>query len=244
MLLRLVEHPRIITLLTLVLESYHGNMQEWIDTSTKIFAAFLPPAGRLQVVLDTPSSLSSLHQLLATMSPAAINLKGMFFALLKPSYLSSLQQLGRWLALLASTLKLMVAVFPEVTVLTVLKGMSLLPPSLYLVGTDIQPLHWPDEEGVDEATKMACFVFSAVHLGTVALSHAMRGGGGGRGGGEEESGRMLLPLVMADLLLLLQTLSSGECCVSVREHSAIDHVTMYRWILCPQSSNVLSAAPS
>lgn len=215
MLLRLVEHPRVITLLTLVLESYHGNLQEWNNTSTKIFAAFLPLAGRLRVVLDTPTSLSSLHQLLAAMTPSAINLKGLFFALLKITSLETIQQLGRWLALLSSTLKLMVTVFPEKTVLSELVGLTLDTPSVHLTGADIQPYNWTkeeeredgekkkEEEEVSVGTRLARFLINAVYIGVLSLSFVTHRGA-------EEEGEQLLLQVVGDLLLLMQTLLNSE----------------------------------
>ena len=222
MLIRLVEHPRVITLLTLVLESYHGTVQDWTNTSTKIFASFLPLAGRLQVALDTPSSLSSLHQLLAAMTPSSINLKGLFFALLKSTSLVTIKQLGRWLALLSSTLKLMVTVFPERTVLSELAGLVLSTPEVHLTGIKIQPHTWSEKKGLDTATSLAEFLINSVYIGVIALSCILHRGVGGT---EAAEGGQLLLLVISDLLLLMQTLLNSKLSHSCRHMScvSVDH---------------------
>lgn len=201
MLLRLIEYPRVITLLTLVLESYHSNTQHWTNVSKKIFASFLPPSSRLQVVLDTPIALSALHQLLAVMDPSAINLQGLFIALLKVSSIASCEMLCRWLALLTSTLKLLVMVFPEETVLSEIKDMGLTPPTFKYVGEEVSPLQWPSEAVVSVSMRLARFLLSTLHTGVGALRRVTISGG--------TEGSFLSQL-LADLLLLLQTLATGE----------------------------------
>ncbi|XP_019850343.1 PREDICTED: huntingtin-like isoform X2 [Amphimedon queenslandica] len=200
MLLRLVEYPRVIQLLIGVLECYQTNAQEWSTVSSLVFAALLAPLGRLQTRLDSPSSVSSLHQLLATMTPSAINAQGLMLALTKQTSITSLRGVTRWLAILSTILRLMSVVFPEETLLMQLKSIPLTTPIVSVFGSTLSKVEWGDESS-DTVTKLARFLVESLTLGLCCLSGFICAPL------ESSTTDVLLPMILSDILLLMQILT-------------------------------------
>lgn len=205
MLLRLIEYPSVIKLLIFVLECYQGNASDWFNTSSLIFAALLAPIGRVQTVLDTPNSLSCLHQLFATMTPSSINAQGLILALTKQKQLTSPRLLTRWLAILSTILRLMATVFPEETLLTELKDTKLTTPTLDCVGIATPLIQWPTDTTEENGSiKMMRFLLESVTLGISCLCQLLK----------VPQGNLIydvydmLPMVLSDILLLLELLIS------------------------------------
>ena len=207
MLLRLVEYPRVIQLLIGVLECYQTNAQEWSTTSSLIFAALLAPLGRLQTHLDTPNSVSSLHQLLATMTPSAINAQGLMLALTKQTFIDSLRSVTRWLAILSTILRLTAVVFPEKTLLMQLKAIALTTPIVSVFGITLQRVDWSGEAD-ETVVRLARFLVESLTLGLSCLSELICDP-------LESSTDILLPMILSDILLLMQILAKGNIAVCV-----------------------------
>ena len=203
MLLRLVEYPRVIQLLIGVLECYQTNAQEWSTVSSLVFAALLAPLGRLQTHLDTPSSVSSLHQLLATMTPSAINAQGLMLALTKQTSITLLRGVTRWLAILSTILRLMSVVFPEETLLMQLQSIPLTTPIVSVFGSTLDKVEWSGDSS-DTVTKLARFLVESLTLGLCCLSGFLCAPL------ESSSTDLLLPMILSDILLLMQILAKGN----------------------------------
>ena len=202
MLLRLIEYPRVIQLLICVLECYQTNAQEWMTISQLVFAALLAPLGRLQTLLDTPNSLSSLHQLLASMTPSAINAQGLILALTKQTRITSLCLFTRWLCVLSTILRLMSVVFPEETLLMQLHNIPLNTPTIDSVDITIPQIIWPNgtsddsDDGGSVVTQLAKFLLESLAIGVISLAESLL----------NSYEHTMLPLVLSDILLLIQTL--------------------------------------
>lgn len=207
MLLRLVEYPRVIQLLISVLESYQTNGQEWNTISSLIFAALLAPLGRLQTQLDSPSSVSALHQLLATMTPSAISIQGLMLALTKQTFVNSLTGITRWLAVLSTILRLTVVIFPEDTLLYRLENIAMTTPRVECFGVAMPTVVWPSKgvESDKTVVRLSRFIMESLSLGVSCLSELLR-----QPINDTSDDVLLLPMVLSDILLLLQTLVKGN----------------------------------
>ena len=94
MLLRVIDHPRVLSLLTHILDCFSRSSQHWhrvgptafyfhqltssclcVQVSSQILAALLNAVARLSLVLDTAESMATLYHLFSAMDPAAISLK-------------------------------------------------------------------------------------------------------------------------------------------------------------------------
>jgi huntingtin len=213
MLLRLIDYSRVIQLLICVLECYQSNAQEWSTISSIVFAALLPPLGRLQASLDTPQTLSSLHQLLTAMTPSSISIQALLLTLSKQTHLSSITSLTRWLSLLSIVLRLLSVIFPEDTLKTNINNFQLTPPTVNFVGITIEPLSWPhpsDEKTRPlnyDITQLAMFLVDSLHLGLSSLSQLLY---------DPLVDHSMLSLVLSDILLVIRILV-GDDYVLLRE---------------------------
>ena len=166
MLLRLVSYPSVIDLLINVLECYQHNAQEWINTSSLVYAFLLAPIGRLQVELDSMSAISSLHHLFATLTPSTISIQTLFAAQMKQIKVSSPLYLTRWLAVLSCILRLMYSIFPEDVFFKDIDGMELNTPSVNCNGVEVcAPKILGSNEAAGSALSLAAFLFGSIALG-------------------------------------------------------------------------------
>ena len=200
MLLRLIEHPHIIQLLVFVLECYQGQASKWKENSALIFAALLAPIGRLQIILDSTTYLSGLHQLLGAMTPTVINIEGFLLALLKQRKITSATHLTRWLAILATALRLVETVFPEETLFGCIKGISLTTPGVECAGIQYNRAEPPETPGDTDAL-FGQFLLESLTLGVVSLQQLVQH--------PQIDPPHMLPVVLSDILLLMQILVTG-----------------------------------
>ena len=206
MLLRLIEHPHVVQLLLYVLGFYQGNALKWADVSVQIYASLVASAGRLQLILDTPTSLSLLQQLLSAMTPSSINIKGLFLTLMKQSSLTSITGLVRWLGLTVTLFRIMATMFPEETILTELQEIQIRVPTMESVGMVLDSLKWEDKQDatcVCTSEQLARFLLGVVHLGVQSLSVVYNQPY------PQRQQQEMLSLILTEILLLAQILVKG-----------------------------------
>lgn len=94
MLLRVVDHSRVLSLLTHVLDCFSHSAQHWhrvscdpvarggsacsplpLQVSSQILASLLNAVARLSLVLDSADSMATLYHLFSAMDPSAISMK-------------------------------------------------------------------------------------------------------------------------------------------------------------------------
>ena len=201
MLLRLIDHPRIIELLIYVLECYQDNAQDWLNISGLVFASLLAPIGRIRVALDSSSSLSSLHQLLATMTPSSISIQALIVAHGKERVVNSPLLFIRWLAVLCSILRLMYTIFPEETFLDEIKGLPFNTPTVQCNGLVIKPSSYCNEDKKEPMISLASFLMESMTIGIECIHEMMR---------HDDLGLDMLSTILCDLLILLQTLITND----------------------------------
>ena len=207
MLLRLIEHPHVVQLLLYVLEFYQGNALKWADVSLQIYASLVASAGRLQLILDTPSSLSLLQQLLSAMTPSSINIKGLFMTLMKQLCIPSVTGLVRWLALAVTLFRIMATMFPEETILSELQEIQIHIPTLDSVGMTLDSLSCGEDKqdimGLCTSERLAWFLLGVVHLGVRSLSIICKQPY------PQKQQQEMLSLILMEILLLAQILVKG-----------------------------------
>lgn len=93
MLLRVVDHSRVLSLLTHILDCFSHSAQHWhrvsctlgqggrsascclLQVSSQILASLLNAVARLSLALDTADSMATLYHLFSAMDPSAISMK-------------------------------------------------------------------------------------------------------------------------------------------------------------------------
>ena len=91
MLLRVIDHSRVLSLLTHVLDCFSRSSQHWQrvtlpsfstpvsllcpQVSGQILASLLNAIARLSIVLDSPDSMETLYHLFSAMDPSALSVK-------------------------------------------------------------------------------------------------------------------------------------------------------------------------
>ncbi len=203
MLLRLVSYPSVIDMLICVLECYQHNAQEWVNTSSLVYAFLLAPIGRLQIELDSMSAISSLHHLFATMTPSTISIQTLVVAQMKQTKLSSPLYLTRWLAVLTCTLRLMYSIFPEERFFAEIKGMDLITPSVNCNGVEVCPIKLVDcKESPGSALSLAGFLLDTITLSVTCIVLLLQH--------REQKGVAMLANVTTDIIILINTLVESK----------------------------------
>ena len=202
MLLRLVDDPNVINLLINILECYQSNAQEWLSTSSLVYAFLLAPIGRLQMALDSMSAISSLYHLFAAMTPSSISIQALVVAHLKQTSLSSPLYLTRWLAVLTCILRLIYTI-PEDKFFKEIKGMKLAAPTVMCNGVEIQPPRSvKSEESVVIALSFAGFIMDSLAVAVRCVQLILRH--------HQQGDVEMLATVVSDLLILMKTLIESK----------------------------------
>jgi hypothetical protein len=203
MLLRVVDHSRVLSLLTHVLDCFSRSTKHWHRVSGQILASLLNAVARLSLVLDSTDSMATLYHLFSAMDPSAISMKALFVALLKQTVLAGVQQLCRWLAVLNTALTLMRTLFPEPTLYSELSSVSLTVPGVKSEEVEVasETPHLPASE--TPPTRLASFLLGALRVAAETECQLQLQPG--------PYPQSLLPQLLGRcLLLLFRLVSAGE----------------------------------
>ncbi|XP_052100645.1 huntingtin-like [Mytilus californianus] len=128
MLLRLIQYYQTLDILVIVLQQSHKESEErWKRLSRQITDVILPSLARQQINMDNAASLDVLHRLFESLAPIVFRPVDILLKTLlqTPDTLGSVESLQRWLCMVLSLLRVLMAHSKEEVILTRMQELKL-----------------------------------------------------------------------------------------------------------------------
>ncbi|XP_033756060.1 huntingtin-like [Pecten maximus] len=128
MLLRLIQYHETLDLFVIVLQQCHKESEErWKKLSRQVTDTILPSLARQQVTIDNMAALETLHRLFESLAPIVFRPVDILLKTLlqEPMDVASVENLQRWLSLVLSVLRVLMAQSKEEVILSRMQELGL-----------------------------------------------------------------------------------------------------------------------
>ncbi|XP_060084449.1 huntingtin-like [Ylistrum balloti] len=128
MLLRLIQYHETLDLLVIVLQQCHKESEErWKKLSRQVTDTILPSLARQQVTIDSMAALETLHRLFESLAPIVFRPVDILLKTLlqEPMDVACVENLQRWVSLVLSVLRVLMAQSKEEVILSRMQELGL-----------------------------------------------------------------------------------------------------------------------